>query len=111
MPEGSGWEDVMREASYLCSVLDDAAARGQSGRLSQLAQRWTARAHRINVNMRGKHRTILALAWSMASAATSARARAIDMRLDGRINDALMFERDSEFYLKRLAHLARRKAR
>lgn len=77
-----------REPSYVCSVLDDAAARGDADALLALCVRWERK--------RGN-------AARLVVHAAHARAYAIKARLIGRIGIAIDRERDSEWALEQLA--------
>lgn len=83
----ANWKGA-REPSYVCSVLDDAAATGDADSLFALYEQWERK--------RG-------IAARFVSGAAHARAHAIKARLSGRINDALRCERDSEYALEQLA--------
>lgn len=94
----------MREASRLCAILDDAAARGDASLLRALSDRWLDR--RIAAQSRGA--TTLAVLWKHAALAAGYRAVAIDDRLAGNIRSATAAEGISESHLGILARKATR---
>ncbi len=98
-----------REPSYLCSILDNAAARGNPETLRVLAARWAMRANRISRRqIRGDERMRLVRLWAMASEAARMRALGIEYRMQGFIHPAVGFEESSERVLAQIASMARR---
>lgn len=107
----------MREASHLCSVLDDCAAVGDIERLERLEER--ARMH-IDVlcgrakfgNMAPDHRAdaddvkasgdVRAVIWAHVADALYFRRKGIEHRLEGNIRNASNSERFSEDALNAL---------
>jgi hypothetical protein len=100
-----GTTALYREASYLCSVLDDAAACGDHAKLTALSLRWVRRASRWG--------SLPGLASPMELPTLVAhvlrlRAAAIKNRSDGRVDMAVSFEAKCDVTLWEIGCCAKR---
>jgi hypothetical protein len=91
------------EASYVCSVLDDCAAVGDTKRLDALRKRCDR--HALNALRRAEdfgnlQVTHLPALWIAARDAAFFRQRAITHRLRGEVSLAVSFEEESEKALR-----------
>lgn len=83
---------MTREPSYICSVLDDCAAAGDTERLERLFERLRRMADKWPDARPRK--IACSLSWAVVE-----RIHAIKARLAGNINSAMYYENRSEGYL------------
>jgi hypothetical protein len=106
----------MREASTLCSLIDDHAALGNARCLDAMGMRANKHAYTIRERAHTSRDSALMCAhvdnvWDVVANACLFRARAVEARLTGRIADALRFEARSESCLDALRCFGTRIAR
>lgn len=82
----------MKEPSYICALLDNAAALGNSARIWAYSERWGNHAR----NTVGERKRL----WERASGAAYRRWRAVRYRLEGKIAQAARNEHLSELHLQ-----------